>query len=298
MAHEIAELVARAVIGGEYTIVAARDDGFAIGGETVGQVGIAIRGVAGDGGNRAPVLRDVENGFTIAIGAALSMAEREAAKAGLRAAEGAGLRLAKRYRRAKRALAQRQGQCLLKRGRLINCRHELMTPADAPPIGREPRRPDQLPLAGEPQRLAIGSGAGLARMRVPEVDLHIVAAAGRRPAPVWAEGRGHHDIVVAGIGDDLLAAGDVVDVALIARSFASARQQELAIRAEAQGAHHRPLPGQHAQKAAVAPVPQPDFAGPVAAGDGAIRRDGKASHLAAMAGHVRDLLAIGHAPQP
>ena len=114
MAHEIAELVARAVIGGEHAIAAARDDGFAIGRETIGPVPIAIRGVAGDGGNRAPVLRDVENGV-VAIGAALSMAKREAAKAGLRAAEGAGLCLGKRNRRAKRALAQRQGQCLLER---------------------------------------------------------------------------------------------------------------------------------------------------------------------------------------
>ena len=231
------------------------------------------------------------------------MAEREAAKAGLRAAEGASLRLAKRNRRAKRALAQRQGQCLLKRAArcdwLLASMIGRIPPADAPPIGREPRRPDRLPLAGEPQRLAIGAGPGLARMRVPEVDLLVVAAAGRRPAPVRAEGRGEHDIVVAGIGDDLLAAGDVVDVTNIAAlPLASARQQELAIRAEAQGAHLRPLPGQHAQKAPVACVPQPDFAGEIAAGDGAIRGHGKAIDLIAMAGHVRDLLAIGHAPEP
>ncbi len=43
-----------------------------------------------------------------------------------------------------------------------------------------------------------------------------------------------------------------------------------------------------------ADVPQPDFAGPVAAGDGAIRGHGKASHLIAVAGHARDLLAIVH----
>ena len=71
MAHEIAELVARAVIGGEHATAAARDDGFAIGRETIGRVAKAIRGVADDGGNRAPVLRDVENGV-VAIVAALA----------------------------------------------------------------------------------------------------------------------------------------------------------------------------------------------------------------------------------
>ena len=44
--------------------------------------------------------------------------------------------------------------------------------------------------------------------------------------------------------------------------------------------------------------PTAGFAGPIAAGDGAIRGHGKALHLIAMAGHARDLLAIGHAPEP
>ena len=138
-------------------------------------------------------------------------------------------------------------------------------------------------------------------MRVPEVDLLVVAAAGRRPAPVRAEGRGEHDIVVAGIGDDLLAAGDVVDVACglaIGHAARMPDSKSLPSGLKLKEPTTVPCLASMRKKRPSRAVPQPDFAGPIAAGDGAIRGHGKALHLIAMAGHVRDLLAIGHAPEP
>ena len=129
MADEIAPLFAIEAIGAYPARAAARDDGFAIGRETVGVVGIAICCIALYAGLRLAILQDVENGV-IAIGAALSNAQREIAKAGLPAVEGLGLCQAKGNRRAKRAVAQRQGQCM---GLNVDSGID-GPPTDAPPI--------------------------------------------------------------------------------------------------------------------------------------------------------------------
>ena len=80
-------------------------------------------------------------------------------------------------------------------------------PAEAPPIGREPRRQYVCPWPASINGLPPGPGRGLPVAR-PRGGSRCWRRRRSPPSARRAESRGENDIVMACIGDDLLAAGD------------------------------------------------------------------------------------------
>ena len=72
------------------------------------------------------------------------------------------------------------------------------------PSAENPAAQTVCPWPASRNGLPSGPGRGVPECGSQRWISSLVAAAGRRPAPVRAEGRGEHDIVVAGIGGDLL----------------------------------------------------------------------------------------------
>lgn len=153
-------------------------------------------------------------------------------------------------------------------------------------------------LAAKREGLAIRPQLAHARRRVPQMDLEIGTPSGCSPASIGAESRGDDYIVMPVIAYDLAAAGDVVDRMNEGVTLPATREQPPALRAEAQTAHHRPLPRQGAQETSVSPVPQPDLAGVIPACNRPVRRDREAGNPIAMTGHLRDLPAVADIAQP
>ena len=158
----------------------------------------------------------------------------------------------------------------------------------------------RLAVAREAHRPGVLAGAledlpALAGPRLPDVDRIGVAAGGRHQAPVGADGRRDHHVVVLGVGGDRLAGGDLPDVG--DRRAAGARHQQLAVRREAQRSDQRTLVLDAADIAPAPPVPEPRLAVPAARRQRAVgRRHRQGLHLVLVTGERHDLLAVAHGP--
>ena len=156
----------------------------------------------------------------------------------------------------------------------------LISPANALSIRRKTSGPNRPSLSAERQRLSIGAKAALSSLQIPAMDFMIVAARGCRPAAIRTNGGREHDVVMAGIADDLSPTGNIVDMAVVLCALKSnSRQQSFAVRAEAEIAYRSVLAHQHSAKGARLAVPQPDLAIIIARGDCPIRGDIKNSRL-------------------